>query len=691
MLIYLNLAAVLAVTGYAFYLFFQIVYSRYLFVKLGKKPEFELNLKERLNSVLVNGFGQRKLFKDKKSGLMHFILFYGFFIIQIGLIEIIIKGFIIGYEFPLGAMHKYFSLMQEWTTFLMLCGILYALYRRYGEKLKRLQLRRDIKAAVVYIALTTLTLSILFTLGFETVMLGHEPDFVYAPFSGVVAAVFSGLGKTAGTVLFFVFWWIHLLTVLSFMVFVPQSKQAHELFALFNLFFKKVGPVGKLRKIDFEDEEVEEFGVGKIEDFTQQQLIDLYACAECGRCTNMCPASGTGKSLSPMELILKMRNHLTDKGASITSRTPWMPVFAFKDARANQLALQGGMGANSEVAAAIEMPNLIGDVITEDELWACTTCRNCEDQCPVMNEHVDKIVDMRRFLVMTQGEMPAEASRYFHNIERQGNPWGTNRNERIKWREGMEDIIKTVDENPEFDVLFWVGSMGSYDMRSQRIARSFARLMDKAGVKFAILGNEEKNSGDTARRLGNEYLFQELCTQNIETFQTYGVRKIVTTDPHAFNTFKNEYPEFGLEAEVVHHTQLLADLLKEGKLKPTKKVEEKVVYHDSCYIGRYNDIYGSPRDILRAIPGINLLEMERNRENALCCGAGGGRMWMEEREGTRVNIARTEMALQVNPTVIGSNCPYCLTMLSDGTKAKEVEEQVQTLDIAEIIEKSVEF
>lgn len=684
MLLYLNLIAVLAVTGYALYLFFQVVYSRYLFVKLGKKPPFELNLRERLNTVLVNGFGQRKLFKDKKSGLMHFILFYGFFIIQIGLIEIIIKGFILGFEFPLGNLHKYFSLMQEWTTFLMLCGVVYAFYRRYVEKLKRLQLRRDVKAAVVIIGLATLTMSILLTLGFETVMLGHEPNFVYAPFSGAIATVFAGIGTTAGTVLFYVFWWVHLLTVLSFMVFVPQSKQAHELFALFNLFFKKVGPVGKLRKVDFEDEEAEEFGVGKIEDFTQQQLIDLYACAECGRCTNMCPASGTGKTLSPMELIVKMRNHLTEKGALITSRTPWVPAFVFNDTKAN-------MYGNSEVAATVEMPSLIGDVITEEEIWACTTCRNCEDQCPVMNEHVDKVIDLRRYLVMTQGEMPAEASRYFQNIERQGNPWGTNRNDRIKWREGMEDIIKTVDEIEEFDVLFWVGSMGSYDIRSQRIAKSFARLMHKAGVKFAILGNEEANSGDTARRMGNEYLFQELCTQNIEMFQTYGVRKIVTTDPHAFNTFKNEYPEFGLEAEVVHHTQLLADLLKEGKLKPSKTVEEKVAYHDSCYIGRYNDVYGSPRDILRAIPGVELLEMERNRESALCCGAGGGRMWMEEREGTRMNLARTEMALETNPTVIGSNCPYCLTMISDGTKAKEVEEQVQTLDIAEILEKSVEF
>lgn len=691
MLLYVNLAATLAVTAYALYLFFQVVYSRYLFVKLGKKSTDAPNLSERINSLLVNGFGQKKLFKDKKSGVMHFILFYTFFILQMGLLEIIIKGFVTGFEYPLGAFHKYFSFMQEWTVFLMLCAVLYAGYRRYVEKLKRLQSQRDVKAAVVIIALSVLTTSILLTLGFESIMLERELNFVYAPFSSIVATIFAGLGTTFVTVLFYIFWWVHLLTVLGFMVFMPQSKQSHELFALFNLFFKKVGPVGRLRKVDFEDEEAEEFGVGKIEDFTQHQLIDLYACAECGRCTNMCPASGTGKTLSPMNLIVKLRNHLTEKGSLITSHTPWVPAFVFSDTKADQFALPMSGPGQSEIAATIEMPNLIGDVITEEEIWACTTCRNCEDQCPVMNEHVDKIIDLRRYLVMTQGEMPVEATRYFQNIERQGNPWGTNRNERVKWREGMEEIIKTVDEVEEFDVLFWVGSMGSFDIRNQKIARSFTRLLDKAGVKFAILGNQEGNSGDTARRMGNEYLFQELCMQNIETFQSYNVRKIVTTDPHAFNTFKNEYPEFGLKAEVFHHTQLLADLLKEGKLKPTKKVDEKIAYHDSCYIGRYNDIYESPRDILRAIPGIEILEMERNRENSLCCGAGGGRMWMEEREGTRMNIARTEMALETNPTVIGSNCPYCLTMISDGTKAKEVEEQVQTLDIAEIIEKSIEF
>jgi Fe-S oxidoreductase len=688
MLSLLNLLAFFALAGYATYLFAQLVYSRYLFVKLGKKVDFDRSLKERINAVLVNGFGQRKLFKDKKSGLMHLVLFYGFFIIQIGLIEIIIKGFIKGYEFPFGSSHKYFSLFEEWTVFLMLCAMVYAFYRRYIEKLKRLQLRRDGKAAFVIIALITLTLSILLTLGFEKIMLGDNPDFFYSPFSGVITAAFSGIGVTAGTEMFYVFWWLHLITVFSFMVFVPQSKQAHEVFALFNLFFKKVGPVGRLKKIDFDDEEIEEYGVGKIEDFTRQQLIDLYACAECGRCTNMCPASVTGKTLSPMSLIVKLRDHLTEKGAVVTSRSPWMPSYVFGSS-ALSLSSRSGLAAE-EISATVEMPNLIGDVITEEELWACTTCRNCEDQCPVANEHVDKIIDLRRYLVMTEGNMPHEATRYFQNIERQSNPWGINRNERSKWREERDDInVPTVNEVEEFEYLFWVGSMGSFDKRSQKIVQSFSKIMNKAGISFAILGNEERNSGDTPRRMGNEFLFQQLCEENIANFQAYGVKKIVTVDPHAFNTFKNEYPEFGLEAEVYHHTELIWKWIQEGRIKPVKEVKEAITYHDSCYLGRYNNIYDIPRQILASIPGVKILEMERNKENSMCCGAGGGRMWIEETQGKRINVERVEQALRLSPTLIGSNCPYCLTMLTDGTKAKEAEELVKTMDIAEIVERSL--
>jgi Fe-S oxidoreductase len=296
--------------------------------------------------------------------------------------------------------------------------------------------------------------------------------------------------------------------------------------------------------------------------------------------------------------------------------------------------------------------------------------------------------------VLTEGKMNADAQRAMTNIERQGNPWGLNRKERETWREARADVvIPTVKEmskaGEEFEYLFWVGSMGSYDNRSQKIALSFAKLLNEAGVKFAILGNKEKNSGDTPRRLGNEFLFQELATKNIDEFVKNDVKKIVTIDPHAYNIFKNEYPDFGLQAEVYHHTELLAKLVAEGRLKPQLPVNETITFHDSCYLGRYNEVYDAPRNILESIPGVKLVEMERNREKGMCCGAGGGLMWMEEDTGSRINVARTEQALSVNPSVISSGCPYCLTMLSDGTKAKEVEEQVSTYDVAELLEKSI--
>jgi len=683
----LNLIAFFLVLAYGLYLFAHVVYSRYLFIKLGKKPDVKDDFATRLNLLLENVVFHKKLLKDKKSGVMHVVMFYGFIILQFGAIELILKGLIKGFELPFGSAHKYFSLMQEITTFLILAAVVYAFYRRYIEKLKRL--KRGLKAGIVLLFISTLMASVLLSLAFEQLWLGHEAS-VYAPISSAIAALFSGISETAAAALFYVFWWAHLLILLGFAVYVPQSKHAHLIFAPVNVWFKKLDPPGKLSSINFEDETQEVFGVGKIEDFTQTQLIDLYACVECGRCTNMCPASGTGKMLSPMDLIVKMRDHLTEKGAAITSRTPWMPSFAFANTQANQIAMQASAeaAAAAEGAAAVVYDkNLIGDVITEQELWACTTCRNCEDQCPVMNEHVDKIIDMRRYLVMTEGSMPAEAQRALNNIERQGNPWGINRKDRMKWIEGLngEYEVPTVKDTDDFEYLFWVGSMGSFDNRSQKITHAFVKLMHEAGIKFAILGNEEKNSGDTARRIGNEFLFQQLAQENIALFEAYGVKKIVTCDPHAFNTFKNEYPEFGLQAEVYHHSELLTQWIKEGRLKPTKEVKERITYHDSCYLGRYNEIYDKPREILEAIPGVEIIEMKRSGCDSMCCGAGGGLMWMEEHEGTRVNVARTEQALEVNPTAIASACPYCLTMMNDGVKMKEAEDKVKTRDIAEIL------
>ncbi|MGG2094418.1 (Fe-S)-binding protein [Bacillus sp. S13(2024)] len=691
-LLIVNWLATIAIIAYAAYLFVYLIRTRITYIQLGKKVEFDRRFKERWDLIKGNVFGQKKLLKDKKSGIMHVMFFYGFILVQFGAIDFIWKGLAPGSHLPLGPLYSAFTFFQEIVTLIILIAVFWAFYRRYIEKLVRL--KRNFKAGLVLIFIGGLMLSVLLGNGMGIIWHGEELSWS-EPIASAIAYLFSGIGETAATVVFYFAWWLHLLILLTFLVYVPQSKHAHLIAGPANVYFSRLTNPGKLEKIDFEDETQETFGVGKIEDFKQTQLIDLYACVECGRCTNMCPATGTGKMLSPMDLILKLRDHLTDKGAAVTSRAPWVPTVAFNNTKGNQLAMMAaGDGQHESAATLAYNPSLIGDVITETEIWACTTCRNCEDQCPVMNEHVDKIIDLRRYLVLTEGKMDPEAQRALTNIERQGNPWGLNRKERETWRTMEEEVsIPTVKEKAkageEFEYLFWVGSMGSYDNRSQKIALSFAKLMNEAGISFAILGNKEKNSGDTPRRLGNEFVFQEMANKNIEEFEKAGVKKIVTIDPHAYNTFKNEYPDFGLQTEVYHHTELLAQWVKEGRLKPVHRVEETITYHDSCYLGRYNEVYEAPRNILKAIPGVNLIEMERNRETGMCCGAGGGLMWMEETAGSRINVARTEQALATSPTIIGTGCPYCLTMISDGTKAKEVEERVQTLDITEILERSV--
>ncbi|MGM8214969.1 (Fe-S)-binding protein [Bacillaceae bacterium W0354] len=690
-LLWINLIAFLGVTAYGVFLFIQVVRTRIAYIKLGKKGEYDRQFKERLQDIWTFVFGQKKLLKDKKSGAIHVMMFYGFLLVQFGAIDFIWKGIHPGSHLPLGILYPGFKFFQEIVTLTILVAVIWAFYRRYIEKLVRL--KRGFKAGLVLIFIGTLMLSVL--LGNGAMMVWHGAELEWTePVASGIAFLFAWMSPTVAVTVFYVMWWIHLFALLSFLVYVPQSKHAHLIAGPANVFFNKDKQHGKLKKIEFDlDEESDEeptFGVGKVEDLDQLQLLDLYACVECGRCTNVCPASGTGKMLSPMDLIVKIRDHLTEKGAAITGKTAWVPSYAFAGTTANQLAKD----PNGSLAEQVMNQQLIGDVITEEELWACTTCRNCEDQCPVMNQHVDTIIDLRRYLVLTEGRMDQEAQRAMMNIERQGNPWGLSKKEREDWR-GADDTLRipTVKElqkeGEEFEYLFWVGSMGSYDNRSQKIALAFARLMNKAGIKFAILGNKERNSGDTARRLGNEFLFQELAEKNIKEFEKNDIKKIVTIDPHAYNTFKNEYPDFGLECEVYHHTELLAKWLDEGLLKPELPINERITYHDSCYLGRYNDVYDPPRFILESIPGVQYVEIERNKENGMCCGAGGGLMWMEEDTGNRINVARTEQALEVQPNTISSACPYCLTMISDGTKAKEVDDNVVTQDVAEVLERSI--
>ncbi|ASN04032.1 heterodisulfide reductase-related iron-sulfur binding cluster [Virgibacillus necropolis] len=693
----LNMVAFIAIVIYGLYLFVKVIATRVAYIKLGKKSEFDGDFKERFRRIGKIVFGQSKLLKDKKSGTIHVMMFYGFLLVQFGALDMFVKGLAPGNHLPFGPLYPAFTFFQELVTLTILVAVIWAFYRRYIEKIVRL--KRGFKAGLVLIFIGTLMVSVLLGNGFAMIWHGHAATWT-EPIASLVALAFGWISPAAAMVLFYVAWWVHAVTILTFLVYVPQSKHAHLLAAPINVFLSKRVP-GKLKKLDFDiDEDAEEseeeisFGVGKVEDFEQHQMIDFYACVECGRCTDVCPASGSGKMLSPMDIMVKVRDHLTAKGAAITGKSPWVPSYAFAGTSGNQLASMTQSGDEQKAENNMADISLIGDVITEEELAGCTTCRNCEEACPVMNEHVGTIIDMRRYLVMTEGKMDPEAQRAVTNIERQGNPWGLSKKDRIKWRETDESVhIPTVKElkkeEKDFEYLFWVSSMGAYDSRSQKIAIAFAKLMNQAGISFAILGNKEANSGDTARRIGNEFLFQEIAEKNIKEFEKNGVTKIVTIDPHAYNIFKNEYPDFGYEAEVYHHTQMIYDLVMNGKLKPRGEINERLTYHDSCYLGRYNGVYDPPREILNSIPGLELVEMDRSRENGMCCGAGGGLMWQEETTGNRINVARTEQAMAVEPTMISTACPYCMTMISDGTKAKDVDEDISTLDVAEILALSV--
>jgi Fe-S oxidoreductase len=465
------------------------------------------------------------------------------------------------------------------------------------------------------------------------------------------------------------FWWLHVLFILAFLVYIPVSKHLHLLACPVNEFFRNLKPRGgQIEKLDFEGENSEEFGVGRVEGFTRWQLLDLYACTECGRCEDNCPASMSGKTLSPRSLMTKLRDHLVERGASLT-----------RDGRSARH--DGGGQTSTEVADAAGV-TMIGDVISEEEIWACTTCYSCQEQCPVENEHVNKIIDMRRSLVLDRGEFPQEAQLACRNVERNGNPWGIGAHTRGDW--AVKAGVSVADGSSEY--LFWVGCAGAFDDRAVRVSRALVKVMRDAGVSFSVLGTSETCCGDPMRRMGNEYLFEMLVTQNVETLNGLGVTKIVTQCPHCLNTLKNEYPAFGGTYEVIHHTQLLADLLRTGRLRPGDgSAAARVVYHDSCYLGRYQGEYRAPREVLAALPGTTVLEARRNRTKSVCCGAGGGRMWMEEDPGHRVNELRVGELLETQPELIAVNCPYCLTMMEDGLKSVDIGGTVQVADLAEIL------
>jgi Fe-S oxidoreductase len=455
-------------------------------------------------------------------------------------------------------------------------------------------------------------------------------------------------------------WWFHMVFIFAFLAYIPYSaKLFHMISAPMNAFLRDLKPKGVLEPIaDFE--QAESFGASQLQDFSWKQLLDLDACTACGRCQAQCPAYNSGKPLSPKEVILDLRHYMHEMAATPVS----------------------GTGMDST-----ESRQMVGGVIRDETLWACTTCGACVQECPVMIEHIDTIVDMRRHLVMNEARMPETVEQTLRSMEQRSHPWRGTPYTRISWMEGLE--IPVLSEKGSAEYVFWVGCTGALMDRNIKVTQAMAAILKAAGVDFAVLGEEEVCTGDPARRLGNEYLFQILAQRNIETLQRYGVKKILTQCPHCFNTLLNEYPQFGGVFEVIHHTQFVEQLLREGRLKLTQPITQTITYHDSCYLGRHNGIYQAPRQILQQIPGVTTVEMEHNRERGLCCGAGGGHAWMDENSPRKVNFMRTEEAVRTKADVIGSACPFCLQMFEDGIRGVHAEESLAVQDLAEIVAKAL--
>jgi Fe-S oxidoreductase/nitrate reductase gamma subunit len=656
----------------AFLIVFALAISTFLFnarrlytyLKIGKPEDRFDNPAERLKRVLTIAFGQKKLLREFVAGWMHFFIFWGFVILLTAILDAILEG-LFGVNLSIiGGFYRYIAFFQDLMGLLVILSIIIALYRRYIQKPKRLQVEKTSKidATVILLLIFFIMLTMFGTYATQ-INLGNAEYYDLRFVSIRFASLLDGLGWDAQDLLHSIFWWAHILLVLGFLNYLPFSKHLHIITSIPNVYFSSLKPKGRLNPISFENiENVEKFGALDVDDLTWKQIFDGYTCTECGRCTSDCPANLTGKPLSPREIIVSIRKRTFEKAPILLNLEP----------------------QNEDVLGK----TLLFNYVTEDELWACTTCMACVQECPVMIEHVQTIIDMRRYLVLTESKFPSELSTTFRNLENNFTPWAFSHSTRGDWAQGLD--IKTLAEDSNVEYLLWVGCAGSFDARYKKVAISVAKLLKISGVSFGILGNEEKCTGDPARRAGNEYLAQMLIQENIQTFSKYNVKKIITICPHCFNTLKNEYPDFGGNYEVYHHVQFLEKLLIEGRLKISKKLDARITYHDSCYLGRYNEIYDAPRDILGSINGVKLLEMKRSRDRGLCCGAGGARMFMEEKIGKRINIERTEEALSLNPDTIASACPFCMTMLTDGVKAKEVADKVQVKDIAEILLEVVE-
>jgi Fe-S oxidoreductase len=671
-------------------IFLRQVWGRFNLLRAARPAALFDRIPERIQAVLVYAFGQKKfvrpeaaIVKETIAGWMHFFIFWGFTVLGLQVVTMFGRAYSSTLYLPLLSPHLLGGpvlLVSDLLEAIVLVSIGVAFTRwlvtrparlfGFAPAENRLRGHSHWEAYLILSCIAIIMTGGLVYNGGRFVAHPGDPNLAaeafWSPVSRLMAAALAGAGPGPAMTASNVAWWVHNLSVLVLLNFLPLAKHFHVITSLPNVFFRKLEPIGALSKQDLENATT--FGTSHIDQFTWKQVLDMFSCTECGRCSSQCPATATGKPLAPRQLLLDLRDYMY--------------------ARQNEV-IEKRVGHKAD-GNGVEPPevgeNVVGPVIKDEVLWACNVCRACEEACPVMIEYVDKIVDMRRHLVQEEARFPGELTRTFKGMETQSNPWGIGAEKRFDWAEGLG--VPTIADKPDAEYLYYVGCAGAFDDRNKKTTQAFARVLKKAGVDFACLAKEELCNGETARRLGNEYLYQSMAAACIETFKGYQVRKVITNCPHCFNTIKNEFPQFDGKFEVIHAAELVQKLIAEGRLQVPPEFRKKAVYHDSCYYGRFNEVYDEPREVL-ARTGAEVLEMRRHKQFGMCCGAGGGRMWMEEDPDKRVNLLRTDQALETNPDVIAVSCPFCMTMLSDGIKAKDLDHKVQTLDVMEIVDKVV--
>lgn len=632
-------------------------YKRVRLWNLGKKEGRSDRIWPRIKSFLVEGIAHRRILQDVYPGLIHILIFLGFLIPLMG---ILVTQVI--YTIP-SLPAQFLSLALDVIGFLAIVSLLLALYRRLITRPARLDNKADdfvTLGLIFFIVITGFILE-----GLRLSVIGKEGQ-AWAPVGKILASLWSATRMTTQTkgLLAMVIFRVHFFLVLLTIAYIPYSKLFHIISSSLNMIFRSYDPKGILSHLDLEEEEAESFGVAQIEEFTWKHLMDLDACTRCGRCQDHCPAYLTEKPLSPKAFILDLRDQL--------------------HARAPQI-----MEARAKGIQPDKTPPLVGSVIDEEVLWACTTCRSCMEHCPVFVEHVDKVVDMRRYQVLMESRFPEELTACFRGLEKNSNPWGLGFEERAEWVKELDVPILSEIGGKEIDYLLFVGCMRSYEDRNKKVSVSLTRILNHLEIKFAVLGMEEGCCGDPARRAGNEYLYQILAQTNMETFKKYHIKRILTTCPHCYNTLKNEYPQLGFSCEVVHHAVFLQENIRKGSIKLDNPLLKKLTYHDPCYLGRFSSVYEPPREVLKAIPSLAFREMKRSRIDSLCCGGGGGWMWMDEKIGKRMNLHRLEDALATESEWVATACPFCVTMFDDAIKDKNLEENLKIWDIAELVEQAL--